>query len=87
VCSSSSDRCFTVERVEEQEVAVMEAETGAELIAWTRAFGLTRLLSGLPVETQEAWEAELVRETKPLRKGGYVRLGGVTRIVLATLAE
>ncbi|CAN5924269.1 hypothetical protein BH11MYX4_BH11MYX4_50520 [soil metagenome] len=74
---------FTVEHVEEQEVAVMEAETGAELVAWTRAFGLTRLLNDLPEEVQEAWEAELVRETEPLRRDGYVRLGGVTRIVVA----
>ena len=74
---------FTVEHVEEQEVAVMEAETGAEVVAWTRAFGLTKLLNDLPEELQEAWEADLVKETEPLRKDGYIRLGGVTRIVVA----
>jgi len=74
---------FTVEHLEEQEVAVMEAETGAEVVAWTRAFGLTQLLNDLPEELQEAWEADLVRETEPLRKDGYIRLGGVTRIVVA----
>lgn len=77
---------FTVEHVEEQEVDVMEAETGAELVAWTRAFGLTRLLNDLPEEAQQAWEADLVRETEPLRKNGHVRLGGVTRIVVARSA-
>jgi SAM-dependent methyltransferase len=78
---------FTIEHVEEREVAVMEAETGAELVAWTRAFGLTRLLNDLPEEIQQAWEAELVKETEPLRKDGPVRLGGVTRIVVASSAE
>lgn len=78
---------LTIEHVEELEVAVMEAETGAELVAWTRAFGLTRLLNGLPEEIQQAWEAELVKETEPLRKDGRVRLGGVTRIVVASSAE
>jgi len=78
---------FTIEHIEEQEVAVMEAATGAELIAWTRAFGLTRLLNDLPEEIQQEWEAELVKETEPLRKDGFVRLGGVTRIVVASSAE
>jgi SAM-dependent methyltransferase len=78
---------FTIEHEEEMDVAVMEAETGAELVAWTRAFGLTRLLNGLPEEIQQAWEADLVKETEPLRKDGFVRLGGVTRIVVASSAE
>lgn len=78
---------FTIEHVEEQEVSVMEAETGAELVAWTRAFGLTRLLNDLPEEIQQVWEAELLKETEPLREDGLVRLGGVTRIVMALSAE
>ena len=78
---------FTIEHVEEQDVAVMEAETGAELVAWTRAFGLSRLLKDLPEEIQQAWEADLVEEAEPLRKDGFVRLGGVTRIVVASSAE
>lgn len=78
---------FTIEHVEEQEVDVMEAETGAELVAWTRAFGLARLVNDLPEETQRAWEAALVDETEPLRTDGFVRLGGVTRIVVASAGE
>lgn len=78
---------FTIEHVEEREVAVMEAETGAELVAWARAFGLARLLNDLPEEIQQAWETELVKEAEPLRKDGFVRLGGVTRIVVALSAE
>ena len=78
---------FAIEHVEEREVAVMEAATGAELVAWTRAFGLTRLLNDLPEEIQQAWEAALVEEAESLRKDGVVRLGGVTRIVVARSVE
>lgn len=78
---------FTIDHVEEMDVAVMEAESGAEVVAWTRAFGLTRLLNDLPEEIQQAWEADLVNETEPLRKDGRIRLGGVTRIVVASSAE
>jgi SAM-dependent methyltransferase len=77
---------FTIDHVEEMDVAVMEAESGAEVVAWTRAFGLTRILNDLPEEIQQAWEADLVNETEPLRKDGLIRLGGVTRIVVATSA-
>lgn len=75
---------FTIEHIEEIDVEVMEAATDAELVAWTRAFGLTQLLNNLPAETQQAWEADLVRIAEPLRVDGYVRLGGVTRIVVAS---
>ncbi|HNK84025.1 MAG TPA: hypothetical protein PKL41_02380 [Flavobacteriales bacterium] len=78
---------FTIEHMEEQEIAVMEAETGADLVAWTRAFGLTRLLNDLPEAIQHAWEADLVKEAESLRKDGHVRLGGVTRIVVASSAR
>jgi ubiquinone/menaquinone biosynthesis C-methylase UbiE len=72
-----------IEHTEEIEVPVMEAATGDELIAWVRAFGLARLLEGLPDEIQRAWEKDLVSEAEPLRKHGFVRLGGVTRVVVA----
>ena len=72
---------FTIEHVEELDVDVMEADTDAELVAWVRAFGLGRLVDGLPEETQAAWERDLVEATDPLRRDGLVRLGGVTRIL------
>jgi len=72
---------------EDFEVEVMEAATDAELVAWTRAFGLTRLLNELPEETQLAWEMDLVREAAPLWREGVVRLGGVTRLVVAKAGE
>jgi ubiquinone/menaquinone biosynthesis C-methylase UbiE len=77
---------FAVEQVEQMDVPVMEARTGEELLAWVRVFGLGRLLQGLPEEIQAAWEADLLREAEPLRSEGYVRLGGVTRIVVAVPA-
>jgi len=73
-----------VEHIEELEVAVMEAQTPAELVAWVRAFGLTRLLNDLPAEAQRAWEQDLVDAAEPLRTDGFIRLGGVTRIVVAS---
>jgi SAM-dependent methyltransferase len=78
---------FEVEHVEELDIPVMEAENASELIAWVRTFGLTRLLNDLPEQVQRSWEEELARQTEPLRKDGFVRLGGVTRIVVASRAD
>ncbi len=76
---------FTIDHVEEMDVAVMEAESGTEVVAWTRAFGLTRLLNDLPEEIQLAWEADLINEAELHRtEDGRIRLGGVTRIVVAS---
>lgn len=78
---------FTIRHIEEMEVAVMEARSDAELIAWTRTFVLRRLLNVLPAEIQQSWEAELLKETDSLRKDGIVRLSGTTRIVVASSTE
>lgn len=78
---------FDIRHIEEMEVAVMEAETGEALIAWTRAFGLARLLDELPAVVQAAWEADFLRVSERLRSGGFMRLGGVTRIVLAAASQ
>jgi len=77
---------FKIDHLEEMDVAVMEADSGAEVVTWARDFGLTRLLEDLPVELQQAWEADLVKETERLRKDDRIRLGGVTRIVVASSA-
>lgn len=75
---------FSVEAVEELYVPVMEARTAEELIAWTRAFGMTRLLNALPASAQQAWERDMVAAGEKLRDAdGWIRLGGVTRIVVA----
>lgn len=77
---------FAITHAEELFVPVMEAATDGELIAWTRAFGLTRLMQGLPDDVQRAWERDFVAAAEPLRKDGFVRLGGVTRVVVASAA-
>ncbi len=74
---------FRVEHEEDFDLPVMEAETAAEVVAWTRAFGMARLLDGLPEGTQRAWESDMAREAEALRRDGYIRLGGVSRVVVA----
>lgn len=76
---------FTVEHVEEMEIPVFEAETGAELVAWARALGsgLSLLLNDLPEDDQRAWEQDFMGEIERSQTHGPMRLGGVTRIVRA----
>lgn len=75
---------LTIEHVEEVVVSVMEAKTASEVIAWVRAFGLTRLLNELPEPAQQSWEDEFAREAEALRDDGFIRLGCATRIVVAS---
>ncbi|GAC1586844.1 MAG: hypothetical protein NVS3B20_15720 [Polyangiales bacterium] len=44
---------YQLDHVEEIEVPVFEAATGAELVEWARALGLTQLLNDLPEEDQK----------------------------------
>ncbi len=74
---------FTLAHVEEMDVPVVEAEDPMDVVAWARALGLTRLLNGLPDGVQRAWEEAFVAALERGRSAGLVRLGGVTRIVLA----
>jgi ubiquinone/menaquinone biosynthesis C-methylase UbiE len=77
-----------IEHVEELVLPVMEAETAPEVIAWVRAFGLTRLLNDLPESAQRSWEEEFAKEADALRHNsdGFIRLGCATRIVVASKA-
>lgn len=74
---------LSVDHVEEMEVTVFEAETGAEMVDWVRAMGLTRLLNELSEDDQRAWELDLAGELLRMSAGGQLRLGGLTRIVRA----
>ncbi|MCC6524473.1 MAG: class I SAM-dependent methyltransferase [Polyangiaceae bacterium] len=74
---------FSLDHVEEMDVTVFEAETDAEMVAWVRALGMTRLLNELPEDTQRAWELDLAGELRRMAAGGLLRLGGSTRIVRA----
>jgi ubiquinone/menaquinone biosynthesis C-methylase UbiE len=78
---------FVLDHVEEMDVSVFEAETAEEIVAWVRAFGLTKLLDELPEADQRAWEGRLMQEMERRREGKWMRLGGVTRIVRARLGE
>jgi ubiquinone/menaquinone biosynthesis C-methylase UbiE len=78
------DAGFRVVHQEEIDVPVMELETVAEVITYTRAFGLTRLLNDLPEEAQRAWEESFAKEVEAFRDGSVIRLGGVTRVVVAS---
>ena len=75
---------FELKHVEEADLPVMEANTTSEVIAWVRAFGLTRLLNDLPEVEQQSWEEDFAAEAEALRDGSNIQLGGVTRIVVAT---
>jgi len=69
---------LTVEHIEEMDVAVIEGENAQEIVDWTLAFGMSKLLADTSLEEKSAWEARLVA-----RLNGVFRLGGVTRIVVA----
>lgn len=74
---------FALDRVEEMEIPVFEAETAAEIVDWARAFGLARLTGDLPETVQQAWERDFAQALEPTRADGRLRLGGVTRLVTA----
>ncbi|MDT9001826.1 methyltransferase domain-containing protein [Paucibacter sp. APW11] len=70
--------------LEQQWVPVMEAADAEDLIAWVRSFGLNRAMAGLDEAAQQAWEAALLAACEPLREAdGFIRLGGISRQVLA----
>jgi ubiquinone/menaquinone biosynthesis C-methylase UbiE len=74
---------FTIEHIEELDIPVIEADTAAGIVAWVRDLGIARLASELPADQQRAWEADLASELEQLRAGDTIRLGGVTRLVVA----
>lgn len=75
---------FTVQHSEVVQVEVMEVTSDIELIAWARAFGMSKLLQGLSAEKQDAWERELVIAAEAYRASdGTIRFGGSSRIVVA----
>ena len=78
---------FTLDCVEEMETTVVEAKTSQELIALVVGLGLAPLLNALAESDRQAWERDMTQELESLRSDGLVRLGGVTRIVRARLAE
>lgn len=74
---------FTLEHVEEIDVAVIEAATGVDIVTWVRDFGLMPLAAELPEREHAYYEADLAREADQLCLNGMIRLGGITRVVVA----
>ncbi|WP_437981677.1 class I SAM-dependent methyltransferase [Sorangium sp. So ce117] len=74
---------FTLEHVEEIDVPVIEAPTGAGIVKWVRDFGLTPLAAELPESEHARYESDLAREAEQLCLNGVIRLGGITRLVVA----
>jgi SAM-dependent methyltransferase len=78
---------FGIDAIEELDVPVIESPDGAGIVAWYRALAAGgpwgKRIADLPDETVRAWERELAQEAERYRSGELIRLGGVTRLVLA----
>lgn len=76
-----------VVHVEDHETAVVEVDAEDELVAWVMAFGGVRSeVQRLTAAERSAFEAALVRAVRAEDDDGALRLGGVTRIVVAAPA-
>ena len=82
-----ADAGFVVRHVEEKTIPVMRADTAADLVTWTFLFVVGRILTNLPLEIEQAWEAEMLLEANQLLRSGPIMLTGTTRIVLAQSIE
>jgi ubiquinone/menaquinone biosynthesis C-methylase UbiE len=75
---------FRVTHVEEQDVPVTESRDASDVVAWCRDFGLAKLLEGLPPAADATWTSAFRQALEAQRAAdGLVRLGGVTRVVVA----
>jgi ubiquinone/menaquinone biosynthesis C-methylase UbiE len=73
---------LAVTHVSETRVAIVEGARGEDIVDWVRGV-LGRLLDGVAPADRAACEAELAREAEVHRDGETIRVGGVTRIVVA----
>lgn len=78
---------LTIDRIEEIDVPVIEAETGAGIAEWARDLGFARRAGDLSERELASWEADLARDAEQFRVGTTIRLSGVTRLVLARAAS
>lgn len=74
---------FVVERTEERAVPVMEARTDDELVDWVLAFAGSAVVKTFSEALKCEWRRALVAAAEAHRVGEVVRLGGVTRLVVA----
>jgi len=76
---------FSFEHEETLATAIMEAATPDALIDWCLAFGLARALVDQPDSVRNAWRQDMLAEAERYRDAdGLYRLGGLTRLVVAS---
>lgn len=71
-----------VTHIEEHECTVVEAESADEIVAWVRDV-LGRWVEGLTPDRLHAWETAMAKAAAANRSQGWIRLGGLTRLVVA----
>jgi ubiquinone/menaquinone biosynthesis C-methylase UbiE len=74
---------FLVEATEEMFTPVMEAQTGGEIAAWCKDLGFLRPAGAMASGVLRAIETEIAEAAEDLREGPVLRLGGITRLVVA----
>ena len=70
---------FEITRIEEWECTVVQAENSQDIVSWARAV----LARWVPPGHEQAWEKSLGAAAERHRTDGLIRLGGLTRLVLA----
>lgn len=68
-----------IRAIHELECTVVEAREAEEIVAWARAV----LSRWVPSAQEHEWEAALKAAAERHRSDGWIRLGGLTRLVLA----
>lgn len=74
---------FEIEHVEEMTTSVIEAPNPEGILRWVHDLGFARLASHLSEAQALAWQKDLLLQLEGHRAGDVVRLGGVTRLVVA----
>jgi molybdopterin biosynthesis enzyme MoaB len=73
-----------VAHVEEHETPVVEVDTEPELLAWVLTMcGVATSVEALAEDERRTWEQEMVRAVRESNADGALRMGGVTRMVVA----
>ena len=68
-----------IHTIEELECMVVETENAQDIVGWARAF----LARWVPPGQEQAWEESLKAAAEKYRTNGWIRLGGLTRLVMA----
>jgi ubiquinone/menaquinone biosynthesis C-methylase UbiE len=74
---------FTLSHCEEIDTPVIEAASGVDIVAWVNEFGLLPLADALSAQDRARYDADLADAAEQHRTDGVIRLGGVTRLVVA----